>query len=361
MTQRLPTLALLCMLAGAASAADDSAALRAKYAELREELSSNAFRSPVHLASREEAGRTSGDVYAILRKPFGETSAALEQPAAWCDILFLHLNTKFCRAGAGQPALLDMAIGKKHDQPLDEAYRMSLAFSVASRSPEYLRILMTAGEGPLSTRDYRIVFEAVPLEDGRSFIHLSYAYGYGLPSKIAASAYLSTVGSNKVGFTVAGRGADGSPQYIGGMRGVVERNTMRYYLAIESYLRAAAGAPREAPARLVRRHRALPAPAARDRPVRVPRHEAPRERPPVMKKENAMFKMQVQEDPDDTTSWHDVRDASGKVMTFEQEEEARSKLEALFPVQVKLEKYSGPKTTRVIAILKGTHDSRPMR
>ena len=33
------------------------------------------------------------------------------------------------------------------------------------------------------------------------------------------------------------------PDYIGGVRGVVERNTMRYYLAIDAYLGALSTAP----------------------------------------------------------------------------------------------------------------------
>jgi hypothetical protein len=52
-------------------------------------------------------------------------------------------------------------------------------------------------------------------------------------------AYLATVARDKVGFTVAGRQADGQPIYIGGVRGVLERNTMRYYLGIETVLAAA--------------------------------------------------------------------------------------------------------------------------
>jgi len=48
--------------------------------------------------------------------------------------------------------------------------------------------------------------------------------------------YLATVGSDKVGFTVTGQSADGQPVLIKGVRAVVERNTMRYYLAIDSYL-----------------------------------------------------------------------------------------------------------------------------
>jgi hypothetical protein len=50
--------------------------------------------------------------------------------------------------------------------------------------------------------------------------------------------YLGTIGRDKVGFTVAGTQADGQSRYIGGIRGVVERNTMRYYLAIEAFLGA---------------------------------------------------------------------------------------------------------------------------
>jgi hypothetical protein len=46
-----------------------------------------------------------------------------------------------------------------------------------------------------------------------------------------------------VGFTVTGKQTDGRPLYIGGMRGLVERNTMRYYLAIEAFLGALSEPP----------------------------------------------------------------------------------------------------------------------
>jgi hypothetical protein len=50
--------------------------------------------------------------------------------------------------------------------------------------------------------------------------------------------YLATIGRGKVGFTMTGKRSSGQPEYIGGMRGVAERNTMRYYLAIDAYLGA---------------------------------------------------------------------------------------------------------------------------
>jgi hypothetical protein len=74
---------------------------------------------------------------------------------------------------------------------------------------------------------------------------MSYSYSYGALSSVALKLYLATFGRGKVGFSAAGTAADGSPRLIGGMRGVVERNTMRYYLAVEAWL-GAMGLPREA-------------------------------------------------------------------------------------------------------------------
>ena len=65
-----------------------------------------------------------------------------------------------------------------------------------------------------------------------------------------------------------------------------------------------------------------------------------------------MFKLQRQDDKNDPRSWHDVKGPGGSVLTFENEAEARARLESLYPVEVKMEEYTGPKTTRVIAILK---------
>ena len=48
--------------------------------------------------------------------------------------------------------------------------------------------------------------------------------------------YLNTVARDKVGFSVdPGTGGE-PPQPVGGMRGAVERNTMRYYLAVDAFL-----------------------------------------------------------------------------------------------------------------------------
>ena len=74
-----------------------------------------------------------------------------------------------------------------------------------------------------------------------------------------------------------------------------------------------------------------------------------------------MFKLQVQDDKKNPRSWHDVKGSDGAVLTFEKEAEARAKLESLYPVEVKMEQYTGPKTTRVIAILEDEEDWKKKR
>lgn len=82
------------------------------------------------------------------------------------------------------------------------------------------------------------MLEVLALDSQRSFLHLSYSYSYGFLARLAIRGYLATAGRNKVGFSIVGKTANGQPQYIRKMRGMVERSTMRYYLAIEAYLGA---------------------------------------------------------------------------------------------------------------------------
>lgn len=226
--------------------AQAAASLRAKHDILQDQLRDNQFRKPLYLDSTETSERVAGAMYTLLEHPFTTVSAALTAPGHWCDILSLHLNTKYCQAvttAAGN--VLHVSIGKKYDQPVEEAYRVEFAYHVAAKTPDYLQVKLSADEGPVSTRDYYIILEAIPLTQRRTFLHLGYSYGYGFAGRLAMKAYLGTVGRGKVGFTIVDQKPDGEPVYIGGMRGVVERNTMRYYLAIEAFLDALSAPPQQ--------------------------------------------------------------------------------------------------------------------
>ncbi|MDM0117089.1 hypothetical protein QTI66_33750 [Variovorax sp. J22R133] len=229
--------------APAPDAAAQAATLQAKFQSLQSALANNPFKRKLALESTETSGKLAGDIYAVVEHPFDQVSAGLKTAPSWCEVLMLHLNTKNCQVqGAGASPMLAVALGRKFDQPMSDAQVVKFNFRQATVSPEYLDVRLGADEGPLSTRDYRIELTATPIPNNQTFIHLSYSYAYGTAARLAMQAYLATIGSDKVGFTATGRDGQGKPQYIGGVRGVVERNTMRYYLAIDSYLDAPAPA-----------------------------------------------------------------------------------------------------------------------
>jgi hypothetical protein len=221
-----------CVVATVASASTASS-LREQHAQLQARLARNDYQRPLVIESTERSGELQGEVYAVLQQPFSRVASELSSADNWCDVMMLPQNVKGCQAAAEQ---LQVRIGRKHDQPLKDAHAVDFAYRVTARDTAFLQVQLDAEEGPVGTRDYRIVLEAIPLDAKRSFIRLSYSYGYGLAAKVAMQGYLATKGSDKVGFTVTGRAKDGSPQYVGNVRGVIERNTMRYFLAIEAYL-----------------------------------------------------------------------------------------------------------------------------
>jgi len=230
----LAALGTACLLAlGSVAAHADAGALRAKHAELREQLRNNPYQRALHIDSTEGPNALQGDVYAVIEHPFEKVRDQLKQPAVWCDVMLLPFNTKYCRA---EGEALAVRIGRKYNQPVEQAFRIAFQFNTVAADNDYLETRLTAAQGPVGTRDYRIRLAAVPIGDGRTFMHLSYAYGFGTASKVAMNMYLSTAGADKIGFSVTGKDANGQPQYIDGMRGAIERNAMRYYLAIDAYL-----------------------------------------------------------------------------------------------------------------------------
>jgi hypothetical protein len=227
---------------GALAAVPDThsaALLQAKYVSLGDRLLHNPFRRALALDSSESSSDLKGDIYALVDYPFPTVRAALQGAEDWCDVLILHINTKYCHATTDATrTMLMLSVGKKTAQPIDDAYPIAFSYRVAAATPTYLDIQLDAEEGPLSTRNYRIQLQAVPVGSGQTFLHLTYSYEYGLAGRLAMKTYLATIGSDKVGFTLTGKQSNGQPEHIGGTRGVVERNTMRYYLAIDAFLGA---------------------------------------------------------------------------------------------------------------------------
>ncbi|MDZ4103313.1 MAG: hypothetical protein U1E12_16725 [Hydrogenophaga sp.] len=212
-------------------------ALRAQFASLRESGAGQLLDQSIYLRSTESADRMQGEVHALIDEPFEQVRQQLSRAAQWCDVLILHINVKYCRAqrtATGDE--LVSGVGRKFDQPLAEVHWVRFGFRVVSDRSDHLLTELRSPTGPLGTHDYRMSVEAVPHTGGQSLLRMTYSYGYGTAARWAMKTYLATLGRDKRGFSVVGKTPAGQPVTVGGVRGVVERNTLRYYLALQSHL-----------------------------------------------------------------------------------------------------------------------------
>ncbi len=230
------SLALLALLLAAyaspviIAAQEDTgpAALKHKYDQVKPQLENNPFGRPLHLDSGDANGKMRGDVYAVLDHPFKRVSDGLASAKQWCEVLVLPFNVQKCESDGGKS--LKLYVGRKPTSPIEEATQLDFAYAVAARSAEQILVKLSAPSGPAGTKDYLITFNATPLDDKRTLVHMHYGYSTGAMSQMAMKTYLSTSGSDKVGFSSE------NGKLVGGTRGVMERNTMRYFLAIDAYL-----------------------------------------------------------------------------------------------------------------------------
>ena len=211
--------------------------LRDTYHRNMAKLETNSFGLPLFLESFERDDRVHVDVYGIFDYPFSSVVNVLKVPANWCDIVSLHPNVKACTYRELPGAwLLTFYIGRKVYQPPENTRQVIYHYRNVDQQQGYLDIILSADAGPFGTKDHRMRFEALPLDGGRTFVHVSYAYSDSVALRLAEKAYFATLGWGKVGFTVTGTDRNGNPVYIGGPRGAIERNAVRYYFAIQSFM-----------------------------------------------------------------------------------------------------------------------------
>jgi hypothetical protein len=230
-------IALLASFAGVSlAAATDTPTLAQRYELLRPRMAASPFDRPLVVDSGDDDGRMHGEIYGELNEPFAPLAARLISPGEWCAVIVLHVNVKACqqeRTAEGE--FVTVYSGRKFYEPIERTHAIRYAFRVTTARHDHLKVVLAAPAGPLGTRDYELALEAMPI-GGRTFVAVSYAFRPSAASRLATASYLATLGSGKAGFTIVGRGNDGRPEWVGGFRGIVERNAMRNFLALEAWL-----------------------------------------------------------------------------------------------------------------------------
>lgn len=226
----------LCLVFSDLGLADQAGRLRGQYRQFLAREEQPAINLPIQVISTERDGLLSAQIYAVLDRDFSILAPILAEPGNWCDLVPLVFNVKACafHREDKRGVQLTFYVGRKSYMPLEKSFALQYDFSLRSWGEDYLHISLAAEEGPLGTSDYLLEVEALKVE-GKSFLSVHTSYRQSMVSNFATSGYLATLGRNKKGFTVIG-GTPQKPRYIRGLRGIVERNAVRYFLALQAYL-----------------------------------------------------------------------------------------------------------------------------
>ena len=232
---------LVAFLAAQAQGAD-LGEMQSLYRSLQPRLAQSPFQRELALDSTEASERLSGDIYATLDAPLANLELVNRSPLRWCEILLLLSNTKSCVVGRQDEApSLQMRMGTKGPQALATTTPMNFKFETSAPQATVLETHLSSNSGPMGTKDGKLRVQAIAVGPNKSFIHLHYSYSSSLAGRLATGVYLQTLGRGKVGFSKeqaeASRPADA--HWVGGVRGIIERNTMRYFMGLSCALQFA--------------------------------------------------------------------------------------------------------------------------
>jgi len=207
-----------------------------EYLKLKDQLRNN--HDQFVLISNMADDRSYGDVFGIINYPLEQTRDMLVYSSKWCNAAILHINVKSCvtdNLNKGN-ATVKLFVGDEDYLEPDDANLFQYHYQVDNTSTGYIRAALHADSGPLDTKQHQLTIEIIQINDTSSFVHYAYSADFGFITRAVLNTYLSTIGRHKVGFSNHGVDKDGNPQFITGIAGIMERNSMRYFFAFSSYL-----------------------------------------------------------------------------------------------------------------------------
>jgi hypothetical protein len=214
----------------------DALALQESYRNIKENLPKSTLLRPLQITSQESAAHLSGDLFATVEYDMAPIIVAASSAERWCEVMLLLSNSHGCQAAGGNNNdILEVSISSSKTADIAGATPTAFQLQGRSTTAEYLDAALVAVDGPMGTRNISLRLQAIPLTATRSFVHLHYAYDTQWLGRMAMQAYLQTTGRGKVGFTPTAD-VSSSSAYISGVRGVIERNTMRYFLGFNCAL-----------------------------------------------------------------------------------------------------------------------------
>lgn len=221
--------------------------MQQSYRSMGDSLSHSTLLRPLQISSLESAEHLSGDLYATVSYGLATLNTTVSESVRWCEVMLLLSNSKACRLNSGtKNGRLQVIMSSSKTPDSSGATPTEFQLQVNTATNDYVDAVLQAAAGPMGTHNISLRVQAVPLSSTNTYIHLHYSYDTSWLGRMAMQAYLQTAGRGKFGFTPNPRGDAGDDAYIAGARGVIERNTMRYFLGLDC---AMASATQQAPQR----------------------------------------------------------------------------------------------------------------
>lgn len=132
---------------------ENASALHASRLSLEPRLRASAFGEPLVLQSRELSDGLEGDIHAEVPHAFPAVQRTFRSAAGICEVLFLHLNVRACTSsGTAGTEQISLVVGPKRTDTPGAQYRMRYAVRTEVADAGYLRVVLSADQGPLGTK-----------------------------------------------------------------------------------------------------------------------------------------------------------------------------------------------------------------
>ncbi len=200
-----------------------------------ERVSTTEFQREYLLDYKADGAQLSGRIASSINRPFSHIKSLFHDIRNLCLILPLNINVRSCiYRKVDDKWLFEIVAGPRQYESDSAVYSFSYLLTRAQFSDDLIYLHLQANKGPISTANYHIELTFKPMAE-KTLVGLGFSHEKSSLSRVVTGLYLAFSGAGKVGFSTVNQ-SDGQFSPVRGEQGIVERNLMRYLLAIRAFI-----------------------------------------------------------------------------------------------------------------------------
>jgi len=191
---------------------------------------------PIHLVTRQDKHQLTVKLVGLMPYGFSEVASVLAQPDSYCEFLPLMFNVKTCVVSERSPQTrIRYYVAGKHYNPPLTSFRINSRYRLVHYGGDFLGVNLESDEDSFGSSQYRVELRAVPF-NGQTLISVNSLYAPGRLTRMATYTYINVFARDKPGFTMVKPAGADRPLPITGFPAIIERSSVRAYLALKSMM-----------------------------------------------------------------------------------------------------------------------------